>query len=743
MQTRLAITVDGKLTQCTASEENIGKGRCNHIAHQQEGQSVEEFIESIEEQIKIEEHAKAQNVKIETKSLASEIPDQKPIIQKLISNYANVENPDWENVIKDIKNPFHIGAESEGTLETAEMVDFKQVLLQNGYMGNTIKLEATYLFDGNEYVCDFGEVPAVNPDGTVVIDGSKWRILPVVEQNKGGIISYQENVIVKQADGNVCMYIPKDPNADYVTIYGKQIPIKDVEEYFRTGDDSNLTSGQVYGLNNIDPMALSRFPDLKENLSQFKTLEADDPGDLENRRVIRFEDMAKEQIQLQMRRMGVTFRSNLAKQRNPKNSEMTLDELDANFPLFYQSNLTNNIKSDLIGRSNVQNAENLNPIAALSQAQKISFTGPGGYNKDKVPIEIRMPHETHRETIDYLDVSSGKSVGLNANLGKGYIGDDRLIHKKEGETITPSDFIPYKLHDDPTRAIMGVAHSKQAIPIIGGEDPIVSTPAWDKIKGAKIGTNLRIAYISHKDCFEDACFISESAAEKMGTVKSKNYECFDSNALAGLKVGQRLEAKAFVGNSQIKTGGVVKSVYEEGFELETHFKMTPGDKVSNRHGAKSTVSRILPDKDMPKVLNERTGHLEPAQIVLSPTNVSGRKNLGQIMECNDAAGKGANITSKSQAIFNGEKIECTAGIMYTMRLNHLAEDKLTSYADEIGGDREFDGSRLGEMERMLLSTDSDRLSILRAITRKEQQDSHNKLNNLLKSVGVDMAGVNW
>ena len=35
---RLAITKDGRLTYCTASEENIGKSRCDHIAHQKFGE---------------------------------------------------------------------------------------------------------------------------------------------------------------------------------------------------------------------------------------------------------------------------------------------------------------------------------------------------------------------------------------------------------------------------------------------------------------------------------------------------------------------------------------------------------------------------------------------------------------------------------------------------------------------------------------------------------------------------------
>lgn len=45
MKKKLALTKDGKLTYCTSSEENIGKGRCNHIAHQKENESNNDFLE--------------------------------------------------------------------------------------------------------------------------------------------------------------------------------------------------------------------------------------------------------------------------------------------------------------------------------------------------------------------------------------------------------------------------------------------------------------------------------------------------------------------------------------------------------------------------------------------------------------------------------------------------------------------------------------------------------------------------
>ena len=52
MVKRLAMTTDGKLTYCTSSDDNMGKGRCNHIAHQKNRQSPEAFLEYAENEKK-------------------------------------------------------------------------------------------------------------------------------------------------------------------------------------------------------------------------------------------------------------------------------------------------------------------------------------------------------------------------------------------------------------------------------------------------------------------------------------------------------------------------------------------------------------------------------------------------------------------------------------------------------------------------------------------------------------------
>ncbi len=56
-------------------------------------------------------------------------------------------------------------------------------------------------------------------------------------------------------------------------------------------------------------------------------------------------------------------------------------------------------------------------------------------------------------------------------------------------------------------------------------------------------------------------------------------------------------------------------------------KITAGDKMAGRHGNKGVVSRVVPVEDMP-YLDDGT----PVDIVLNPTGIPGRMNLGQVLE---------------------------------------------------------------------------------------------------------------
>jgi DNA-directed RNA polymerase subunit beta len=56
-------------------------------------------------------------------------------------------------------------------------------------------------------------------------------------------------------------------------------------------------------------------------------------------------------------------------------------------------------------------------------------------------------------------------------------------------------------------------------------------------------------------------------------------------------------------------------------------KITAGDKMAGRHGNKGVVSRVVREEDMPYLADGT-----PVDIVLNPTGVPGRMNLGQVLE---------------------------------------------------------------------------------------------------------------
>ena len=56
-------------------------------------------------------------------------------------------------------------------------------------------------------------------------------------------------------------------------------------------------------------------------------------------------------------------------------------------------------------------------------------------------------------------------------------------------------------------------------------------------------------------------------------------------------------------------------------------KLTVGDKMAGRHGNKGVISRIVSIEDMPYLEDGR-----PIEIILNPTGVPGRMNIGQVLE---------------------------------------------------------------------------------------------------------------
>jgi len=239
--------------------------------------------------------------------------------------------------------------------------------------------------------------------------------------------------------------------------------------------------------------------------------------------------------------------------------------------------------------------------------------------------------------------------------------------------------------------------------------------------------------------------------------------------------------------------GVIKQIEVRIAQLR---KLTAGDKLANRHGNKGVISKILPEEDMP-FMEDGT----PIDIVLNPTGVGKRMNIGQVFEthlglalkklgysaiCPPFSGasekeikeelRKAGLPEDGKVIlFDGRtglpfSQKVTVGYMYIMKLDHMVEDKIHMRSigpyslitqQPLGGKAQFGGQRFGEMEvwalegygaaytlQEMLTIKSDdvpgRAAAYQAILKGEEiktpttPASFNLLINELKALGLNV-----
>lgn len=162
-------------------------------------------------------------------------------------------------------------------------------------------------------------------------------------------------------------------------------------------------------------------------------------------------------------------------------------------------------------------------------------------------------------------------------------------------------------------------------------------------------------------------------------------------------------------------------------------KVVVGDKLAGRHGNKGVISKIVPQADMPYLLDGTV-----IDIIISPLSVLSRMNLGQLLEAHlgwAAYHLGFNVAlpvfesvsedniveklkeanlpiSGKSTLFDGRSGEAftepiVVGIGYVMKLIHMVEDKTHARStgpyslvtqQPLGGKAQMGGQRLGEME---------------------------------------------
>jgi len=178
-----------------------------------------------------------------------------------------------------------------------------------------------------------------------------------------------------------------------------------------------------------------------------------------------------------------------------------------------------------------------------------------------------------------------------------------------------------------------------------------------------------------------------------------------------------------------------------------------GDKLAGRHGNKGVISKILPEVDMPHLVDGT-----PVDIIISPISVLARMNLGQLLEAHlgiagyrlknkyaipvfeevresmivDALKK-ANFPVNGKAVLydgrTGKPYEkpVVVGIEYMMKLIHMVEDKTHARStgpyslvtqQPLGGKAQMGGQRLGEMEVWALEAHRARYTLQEMLTIK-------------------------
>lgn len=146
-----------------------------------------------------------------------------------------------------------------------------------------------------------------------------------------------------------------------------------------------------------------------------------------------------------------------------------------------------------------------------------------------------------------------------------------------------------------------------------------------------------------------------------------------------------------------------------------------GDKLSNLHGAKGVVGKILPDDEMP-ILTKKVGNMEPGplEIIISGFSTIRRGSLGQIFEAwatasgielddgedyialvaNKYKSQMKEYANNSIVEFNKTKTIIPVGIIDIIRLNHHASTKVS--ISPIMGVNFNKMLKLGEMEKLNL-----------------------------------------
>ena len=221
--------------------------------------------------------------------------------------------------------------------------------------------------------------------------------------------------------------------------------------------------------------------------------------------------------------------------------------------------------------------------------------------------------------------------------------------------------------------------------------------------------------------------------------------------------------------------GVIREVT---VKVAEYRKIAIGDKLSNRHGQKGVIAKIVPEEDMPHLEDGTT-----VDVVISPASVLGRMNIGNILEAH--LGWAGYISGSNYAIEPFKKIhlenieselkkaklpsnakiklidgrtgesfdqEVAVGVIYIYKLHHMAEEKMHARStgpyslitqQPLGGKAQFGGQRFGEMEVWALEAygAADTLHEMLTIKSDDIKGRYVAFQSIIKGMGIPESHV--
>ena len=207
--------------------------------------------------------------------------------------------------------------------------------------------------------------------------------------------------------------------------------------------------------------------------------------------------------------------------------------------------------------------------------------------------------------------------------------------------------------------------------------------------------------------------------------------------------------------------GTIKKIQIEVAQMR---HVVVGDKLAGRHGNKGVISKIVPESDMPYLENGT-----PVDIIISPTSVLGRMNLGQLLEAHlGLAAKKLGIKialpvfekmnedrylelmRKAELPANGKMklYDARTGEPYDNDVVvHMVEDKAHARStgpyslvtqQPLGGKAQMGGQRLGEMEVWALEAHRAAYTLQEMLTIKSDDVSGRAkaFEAIIKSVDI-------